>query len=68
MNGKGDLRVAFVLYSRAESVWDFCGSGLASRKGCKAAPALCGLKLNPGAALRPFRDARPLPQLPRQPG
>ncbi|MNS68557.1 hypothetical protein D3C72_1018410 [compost metagenome] len=39
-----------------------CGSGLVSRKGCKAAPAISAIDTNSGAASRPFRDTRPLPQ------
>ena len=33
-----------------------------SRKGCAAAPAVFAMMLKSGAALRPFRDTRPLLQ------
>ncbi|PYG96477.1 hypothetical protein CVV67_33180 [Arthrobacter stackebrandtii] len=39
-----------------------CGSGLVSRKGRTAAPAILRRGANPGGAAHPFRDARPLPQ------
>ncbi|MNP78208.1 hypothetical protein D3C76_1757680 [compost metagenome] len=38
-----------------------------SRKGCEAAPAFFAAMLMSGAALRPFRDTRPLPQRLRKP-
>ena len=39
-----------------------CRSGLVSRKGRTAAPAISAATLKPGAAAQPFRDARPLLQ------
>ncbi|PYC17671.1 hypothetical protein DMX06_18450 [Pseudomonas mosselii] len=44
-----------------------CGSGLVSRKGCKAAPAIDASTLNPWGRYAPLSDrsdasARPLPQ------
>ncbi|PIK79144.1 hypothetical protein CQW31_08750 [Pseudomonas sp. 382] len=39
-----------------------CRSGLASRKGRKAAPGYCSTTQISGAAAQPFRDTRPLLQ------
>ncbi len=52
----------FILRLQDVGFANACGSGLVSRKGRKAAPTFSRRGRNPGAAARPYRDTRPLPQ------